>query len=52
MSLPACADLEQVELNPRLGKGFDIKFFFNGRPGIVAWLLMYRILIALQTIAS
>jgi hypothetical protein len=30
----------QVELNPRLGKSFDLKFFHNGRPGIVAWTLM------------
>lgn len=29
-----------VELNPRIGKNFDIKFFHNGRPGIVAWTLM------------
>ncbi len=28
-----------VELNPRVG-GLDIKLFFNGRPGIVAWTLI------------
>ncbi|MBA2726573.1 MAG: hypothetical protein H0U49_00165 [Parachlamydiaceae bacterium] len=28
-----------VELNPRI-KNFDIKLFFNGRPGIVAWTLI------------
>lgn len=31
-----------VELNPRLG-ALDLKFFHNGRPGIVAWTLMYGI---------
>ncbi|XP_077864921.1 7-dehydrocholesterol reductase-like [Saccoglossus kowalevskii] len=29
-----------VELNPRIGKWFDFKLFFNGRPGIVAWTLI------------
>ncbi|KAF7192523.1 7-dehydrocholesterol reductase [Pseudocercospora fuligena] len=29
-----------VELNPRFGKYFDVKFFHNGRPGIVAWTLI------------
>lgn len=29
-----------VEFNPRLGKWFDFKLFFNGRPGIVAWTLI------------
>jgi len=29
-----------VELNPRLGSSFDLKLFFNGRPGIVAWSLI------------
>jgi len=28
-----------IELNPRI-KNFDIKLFFNGRPGIVAWTLI------------
>ncbi|KAM3497328.1 hypothetical protein MY10362_009320, partial [Beauveria mimosiformis] len=28
-----------VELNPRIGS-FDLKFFHNGRPGIVAWTLI------------
>jgi 7-dehydrocholesterol reductase len=28
-----------VELNPRIGN-LDLKFFHNGRPGIVAWSLM------------
>jgi 7-dehydrocholesterol reductase len=28
-----------IELNPRV-KNFDIKLFFNGRPGIVAWTLI------------
>ncbi|KXS93953.1 hypothetical protein AC579_5181 [Pseudocercospora musae] len=29
-----------VELNPRFGKYFDVKFFHNGRPGIAAWTLI------------
>ncbi|XP_070579698.1 7-dehydrocholesterol reductase-like isoform X1 [Ptychodera flava] len=29
-----------VELNPRIGKWFDFKLFFNGRPGIVAWTII------------
>lgn len=29
-----------VELNPRLGKSFDLKLFHNGRPGIIAWTLI------------
>jgi 7-dehydrocholesterol reductase len=29
-----------VEFNPRIGKHFDFKLFFNGRPGIVAWTLI------------
>ena len=29
-----------VEFNPRIGKWFDFKLFFNGRPGIVAWTLI------------
>lgn len=29
-----------VELNPQFGS-LDLKFFHNGRPGIVAWTLMY-----------
>ncbi|XP_053109799.1 7-dehydrocholesterol reductase isoform X2 [Hemicordylus capensis] len=29
-----------IEFNPRLGKWFDFKLFFNGRPGIVAWTLI------------
>lgn len=28
-----------IELNPRI-RSFDIKLFFNGRPGIVAWTLI------------
>lgn len=28
-----------IELNPQIGS-IDLKFFFNGRPGIVAWTLM------------
>lgn len=28
-----------IELNPRIGN-FDLKLFFNGRPGIVAWTLI------------
>ncbi len=28
-----------IELNPRIGK-LDLKLFFNGRPGIVAWSLI------------
>ena len=30
-----------VELNPRFGKYFDFKLFHNGRPGIIAWTLMF-----------
>ncbi|KAM0154704.1 hypothetical protein ACHAQE_007094 [Botrytis cinerea] len=30
-----------IELNPRFGNHFDFKLFHNGRPGIVAWTLMY-----------
>jgi len=29
-----------VEFHPRIGKLFDFKLFFNGRPGIVAWTLI------------
>ncbi|XP_039265783.2 7-dehydrocholesterol reductase-like [Styela clava] len=29
-----------IEFNPRIGKWFDFKIFFNGRPGIVAWTLI------------
>jgi 7-dehydrocholesterol reductase len=29
-----------IELNPRIGKYFDLKLYTNGRPGIVAWLLV------------
>lgn len=29
-----------VEFNPRIGKWFDFKLFFNGRPGIIAWTLI------------
>ncbi|XP_077993488.1 7-dehydrocholesterol reductase-like [Glandiceps talaboti] len=29
-----------IEFNPRIGKWFDFKLFFNGRPGIVAWTLI------------
>lgn len=29
-----------IEFNPRIGKYFDFKLFFNGRPGIVAWTLI------------
>jgi 7-dehydrocholesterol reductase len=29
-----------IELNPRLGKSFDLKLFHNGRPSIIAWTLM------------
>lgn len=28
-----------IELNPRIGK-IDLKLFFNGRPGIIAWTLI------------
>ena len=36
-----------IELNPRLGQLWDLKLFHNGRPGIIAWTLMwvFRILI-------
>lgn len=30
-----------IELNPRFGDIWDFKLFHNGRPGIVAWTLMY-----------
>jgi len=26
-----------IEFNPRIGKVFDFKLFFNGRPGIIGW---------------
>lgn len=29
-----------VELNPRLGRLWDVKLFHNGRPGIIGWALM------------
>ncbi|XP_033114985.1 7-dehydrocholesterol reductase-like [Anneissia japonica] len=29
-----------TEFNPRFGKWFDFKLFFNGRPGICAWTLI------------
>lgn len=29
-----------IEFNPRIGKWFDFKLFWNGRPGIVAWTLI------------
>jgi len=29
-----------IEFNPRIGKLFDFKLFHNGRPGIVAWVLI------------
>lgn len=29
-----------IEFNPRIGKMFDFKLFFNGRPGIIAWTLI------------
>mmetsp|Transcript_19059 Transcript_19059/g.31226 ORF Transcript_19059/g.31226 Transcript_19059/m.31226 type:complete len:491 (-) Transcript_19059:994-2466(-) len=28
-----------IELNPRIGKYFDFKLFFNGRPGIIGWAI-------------
>jgi hypothetical protein len=31
------------EFNPRIGDMFDFKLFHNGRPGIIAWTLMYSI---------
>ncbi|KAK4613233.1 7-dehydrocholesterol reductase [Fulvia fulva] len=37
-----------VELNPRLGKSFDIKFFHNGRAGIVGWTLINASFAAFQ----
>ena len=30
-----------IELNPRFGKYFDFKLFTNGRPGMIAWTLMF-----------
>lgn len=29
-----------IEFNPRIGKMFDFKLFFNGRPGIIAWTMI------------
>jgi len=29
-----------IEFNPRFGKYWDFKLFYNGRPGIVAWTLI------------
>ncbi|XP_071797129.1 7-dehydrocholesterol reductase-like [Asterias amurensis] len=29
-----------IEFNPRIGKWFDFKLFYNGRPGIVAWTII------------
>ena len=31
-----------IELNPRIGKQWDLKLFHIGRVGIVAWTLMYE----------
>ena len=30
-----------IELNPRIGEMFDFKLFTNGRPGLIAWTLMF-----------
>ena len=30
-----------IELNPRFGERFDFKLFTNGRPGLIAWTLMF-----------
>ena len=30
-----------IELNPRIGKHFDFKLFTNGRPGLIAWTMMF-----------
>ena len=37
-----------IELNPRFGPLWDWKLFHNGRPGIVAWTLMYVAIILLD----
>ncbi|XP_072024454.1 7-dehydrocholesterol reductase-like [Amphiura filiformis] len=29
-----------IELNPRIGKWFDFKMFFNIRPGMIAWTII------------
>jgi len=29
-----------IELNPRLGRDFDVKFFTNGHLGMMVWTLM------------
>ena len=29
-----------IELNPRLGRSFDLKLFNNGRSSIIAWTMM------------
>lgn len=31
----------RVELNLRFREYWDVKFFHNGRPGVMAWTLMY-----------
>lgn len=41
-----------VELNPRFGDWWDFKLFYNGRPGIVAWTLMYVVPLGLQTLLT
>jgi 7-dehydrocholesterol reductase len=30
-----------IELNPRIGEHFDLKLFTNGRPGLIAWTLVF-----------
>lgn len=30
-----------IEFNPRIGEMFDFKLFTNGRPGMIAWTLMF-----------
>ena len=30
-----------IELNPRISEHFDFKLFTNGRPGLIAWTLMF-----------
>ncbi|CAF9929466.1 hypothetical protein IMSHALPRED_007923 [Imshaugia aleurites] len=30
-----------IELNPRISELFDFKLFTNGRPGLIAWTLMF-----------
>lgn len=41
-----------IELNPRFGKSWDYKLFHIGRPGLIAWTLMYVMIPRLYLRAS